>query len=136
VFEPLVALAPVGATVGEISAYAAGFSGQAVIGGRQYANIVPWMRRFRRRRSCWQPYPILFDLAGMAAGALRMPIVPFLFWCLLENASDADLRLLGAQSAEWLVVCCASGELVRLTALHIEIVWVGAFLEHQLGRLS
>ena len=108
VFEPaLVALAAgLGATVGEISAYAAGFSGQAVIERTAaYANIVPWMRRFGGPTTLVLaaiPNPF-FDLAGMAAGALRMPIVPFLFWCLLGKC----IKMLffaysGAQSAEWL----------------------------------
>lgn len=108
VFEPpLVALAAgLGATVGEISAYAAGFSGQAVIERTAaYASIVPWMRRFGGPTTLALaaiPNPF-FDVAGMIAGALRMPIVPFLFWCLLGKC----IKMLvfaysGAQSAEWL----------------------------------
>ena len=108
VFEPpLVALAAgLGATVGEISAYAAGFSGQAVIERTAaYANIVPWMRRFGGPTTLALaaiPNPF-FDLAGMAAGALRMPIVPFLFWCLLGKCIKMLIfAYSGAQSAEWL----------------------------------
>lgn len=108
VFEPaLVALAAgLGATVGEISAYAAGFSGQAVIERTAaYANIVPWMRRFGGPTTLALaaiPNPF-FDLAGMAAGALRMPIVPFLFWCLLGKVIKMLIfAYSGAQSAEWL----------------------------------
>lgn len=108
VFEPaLVALAAgLGATIGEISAYAAGFSGQAVIERTAaYANIVPWMRRFGGPTTLVLaaiPNPF-FDLAGMAAGALRMPIVPFLFWCLLGKCIKMLIfAYSGAQSAEWL----------------------------------
>jgi membrane protein YqaA with SNARE-associated domain len=108
VFEPaLVALAAgLGATVGEISAYAAGFSGQAVIERTAvYANIVPWMRRFGGPTTLVLaaiPNPF-FDLAGMAAGALRMPIVPFLLWCLLGKCIKMLIfAYSGAQSAEWL----------------------------------
>ena len=108
VFEPsLVALAAgLGATVGEISAYAAGFSGQAVIERTAaYANIVPWMRRFGGPTTLLLaavPNPF-FDLAGMAAGALRMPIVPFLLWCLLGKCMKMlFFAYSGAQSADWL----------------------------------
>jgi membrane protein YqaA with SNARE-associated domain len=108
VFEPaLVALAAgLGATVGEISAYAAGFSGQAVIERTAaYANIVPWMRRFGGPTTLVLaaiPNPF-FDLAGMAAGALRMPIAPFLFWCLIGKfIKMLFFAYSGAQSADWL----------------------------------
>lgn len=108
VFEPtLVALAAgLGATVGEISAYAAGFSGQAVIERTAaYANIVPWMRRFGGPTTLVLaaiPNPF-FDLAGMAAGALRMPLAPFLVWCLLGKFIKMLIfAYSGAQSAEWL----------------------------------
>lgn len=108
VFEPaLVALsAALGATVGEISAYAAGFSGQAVIERAAiYDRIVPWMRRFGGVTTLVLaaiPNPF-FDLAGIAAGVLRMPFIPFLIWCLLGKSIKMLLfAYTGASSIGWL----------------------------------
>ena len=108
VFQPLlVALsAGTGATIGEISAYAAGFSGQVVIERTaMYTRIVPWMHRYGGLTTLLLaaiPNPF-FDLAGMAAGALRMPLVPFLGWCLLGKCIKMLIfAYTGAYSVEWL----------------------------------
>ena len=108
VFQPLlVALsAGTGATIGEISAYAAGFSGQAIIERTaMYSRIVPWMHRYGGLTTLLLaaiPNPF-FDLAGMAAGALRMPLAPFLVWCLLGKCIKMLIfAYTGAYSVEWL----------------------------------
>lgn len=86
VFNPLgVALAAgAGAALGETTGYLAGFSGQAVI---ERYDIYEKMTRWMVKNG---PLTILilsaipnpfFDLAGIAAGALRMPWKRFLFWC-------------------------------------------------------
>jgi len=109
VFPPvLVALsAAAGATIGEVSAYAAGFGGQAIIERTAaYGRILPWMHRYGAMTTfvlAALPNPF-FDLAGMAAGALKMPLVTFLFWCLLGKI----LKMLffaytGAYSIGWLM---------------------------------
>ena len=73
-----------GAALGELSGYLAGFSGQAVIeNNRIYTQMVAWMRRFGGvavlvLASIPNPF---FDLSGIAAGALRMPVLQFLAWC-------------------------------------------------------
>lgn len=86
VFHPVgVALAAgTGATLGEITGYLAGYSGQIVIENRKYyQRIVEWMRKYG-------PWTIMFlafipnpafDMAGIVAGALKMPISKFLIWC-------------------------------------------------------
>lgn len=85
-FNPLgVALAAAsGATLGEISGYIAGFSGRAVF---ERADIYQRLVDFMRRKGPWAilllsaiPNPF-FDLAGAAAGALKMPLTRFLIWC-------------------------------------------------------
>jgi membrane protein YqaA with SNARE-associated domain len=108
VFAPQwVALAAAaGATLGELSAYAAGFGGQAIIERTStYARILPWMRRYGGLTTFLLaaiPNPF-FDLAGMAAGALRMPLVTFLFWCLLGKSVKMLLfAYTGAYSIDWL----------------------------------
>jgi membrane protein YqaA with SNARE-associated domain len=104
---PLVAIsAAAGATVGELSAYAAGFGGQAIIERTAaYARILPWMNRYGALTTlilAAVPNPF-FDLAGMAAGALRMPLGPFLFWCLLgKSIKMLIFAYTGAYSIEWL----------------------------------
>ncbi|HBY07722.1 MAG TPA: hypothetical protein DEH22_08045 [Chloroflexi bacterium] len=73
-----------GGALGEMSGYLAGFSGQAVIERvEMYGRMVQWVQR----NGDWTvlllaalPNPF-FDLTGIAAGALKMPIWRFLFWC-------------------------------------------------------
>lgn len=86
VFHPLgVAIAAgAGAALGEISGYLAGFSGQAVI---ERANIYDRLSIWMKRNGPLTililsalPNP-LFDLAGVSAGVLKMPLWRFLTWC-------------------------------------------------------
>ncbi len=88
VFQPFwVAIAAgAGASLGEMTGYLAGFSGQ-VIADRHgwYERLTGWMRKYGNLTILIMaliPNPV-FDLAGMAAGMLKMPIGRFLLWCLL-----------------------------------------------------
>jgi uncharacterized membrane protein YdjX (TVP38/TMEM64 family) len=86
IFNPIgVALAAgAGAALGETTGYLAGFSGQAVIERYDlYERLTRWMIKNG-------PLTVLvlsaipnpfFDLAGITAGALKMPWKRFLFWC-------------------------------------------------------
>ena len=86
VFNPLyVALAAgAGAALGEMSGYLAGFSGQAVVERVGiYEKLTHWMGKNGPLTVLFLsaiPNPF-FDLAGVAAGALKMPVKNFLFWC-------------------------------------------------------
>jgi membrane protein YqaA with SNARE-associated domain len=109
VFNPLfVGLAAgAGAAVGEITGYAAGFGGQGVLEHTEaYDRIMNWMRRYGSPTILLLaalPNPF-FDLAGMAAGALRMPVRQFLFWCFVgKTAKMLFLAYTGAYSMGWLV---------------------------------
>jgi uncharacterized membrane protein YdjX (TVP38/TMEM64 family) len=88
VFNPFwVAIAAgTGATLGEITGYLAGYSGQAVVERKDlYEKMVRWMKRYGDVTIlvlAFIPNPA-FDLAGIAAGVLRMPLYRFLFWCCL-----------------------------------------------------
>jgi membrane protein YqaA with SNARE-associated domain len=86
VFNPVgVALAAgAGAALGELSGYLAGFSGQAIV---ERANIYNQLTRWMKSNG---PLTILllstfpnpfFDIVGVIAGALRVRLVVFLFWC-------------------------------------------------------
>ena len=87
-FDPfLIGLAAgAGATIGELSGYLAGFSGQAIIENEKvYGKMVAWMERngpLTLVFLAFIPNP-LFDLTGIAAGALKMPIWKFLLWALV-----------------------------------------------------
>ena len=86
VFNPFgVALAAgLGAAVGELTGYLAGFSGQVIIERRDwYDRLTNLMQKYGYLTIlvlAFIPNPI-FDLAGMAAGMLKMPVHQFLFWC-------------------------------------------------------
>ncbi len=88
VFNPLwVALAAgCGAALGELTGYLAGYSGQFVIEKKDwYQKLTQWMKKYGNLTvlvMAFIPNP-LFDLTGIAAGALKMPIARFLFWCVI-----------------------------------------------------
>ena len=88
VFNPYwVALAAgSGAALGELTGYLAGYSGQVVIERTDwYQKMTQWMKKYGNLTVlvlAFIPNP-LFDLTGMAAGALRMPVARFLFWCVI-----------------------------------------------------
>jgi uncharacterized membrane protein YdjX (TVP38/TMEM64 family) len=103
VFNPFwVAIASAsGAALGELSGYLAGFSGQGVAERTPiYEQIEGWMKRYGE----WVilvlaliPNPF-FDVAGMMAGALRMPVLRFLFWCWLGKVIKMLLFAYGGAS--------------------------------------
>jgi uncharacterized membrane protein YdjX (TVP38/TMEM64 family) len=86
IFNPFgVALAAgTGAALGELSGYLAGFSGQAVIERADvYERLTRWMKRNGSLTVfllAAVPNPF-FDLAGVAAGSLKMPVVRFFIFC-------------------------------------------------------
>ena len=91
IFNPLgVAVAAgLGASFGELSGYLAGFSGQAVLErAALYIRLTDWMRQHQNLAYgliallAFIPNP-LFDLAGMASGALKLPIWKFLIACVI-----------------------------------------------------
>lgn len=75
-----------GAALGELSGYLAGFGGQKVAERTpMYTRIEGWMRRYGEiviLVLAIIPNPF-FDIAGMMAGVLRMPVWRFLFYCWL-----------------------------------------------------
>ena len=90
VFNPaFVAIAAGGgAAIGELSGYLAGFSGQPVIENvALYQRIRTWMQQNRQWVGpfimflAFLPLPF-FDLAGIASGALKIPLRSFFLWCL------------------------------------------------------
>jgi uncharacterized membrane protein YdjX (TVP38/TMEM64 family) len=88
VFNPLFVsiAAGGGAALGELSGYLAGFSGQAVVeGSERYERVVRWMEKYGDitiLALAFIPNP-LFDLAGIVAGILKMPVWKFLIYCII-----------------------------------------------------
>ena len=88
VFDPIfVALAAGGgAAIGEISGYLAGFSGQKIVEKTKWhEKLENWMKRYGDLTIvvlAFVPNPA-FDIVGMMAGAMKIPILRFLFFCLI-----------------------------------------------------
>jgi membrane protein DedA with SNARE-associated domain len=88
VFNPFwVAIAAgLGAAIGELSGYLAGFSGQAVVENvKLYDRLKNWMKKYGDITIlvlAFLPNPV-FDVAGIIAGVLKMNFRKFLFYCAL-----------------------------------------------------
>lgn len=88
VFNPfwVAVAAGVGAAIGEITGYLAGFSGQAIVENRKwYDRFTRWMKKYGDVTILVLaviPNP-LFDIAGMVAGALKLPLWRYLLWCTI-----------------------------------------------------
>jgi uncharacterized membrane protein YdjX (TVP38/TMEM64 family) len=88
VFNPfwVAVAAGLGAAIGELSGYLAGFSGQAVVENvKLYDRLTTWMKKYGDITIlvlAFIPNPA-FDVAGMIAGALKMNFLKFLFFCAL-----------------------------------------------------
>ncbi len=107
VFHPLAVglAAGAGATLGEMTGYVAGFSGHAVL---ERTPLYERLERLTDRYGKWAIFGLAlvpnpaFDLAGAAAGALRMPLGEFLLAAfsgkLLKMTAFA---LAGSRSAIW-----------------------------------
>jgi membrane protein YqaA with SNARE-associated domain len=108
VFNPFfVALAAgTGAAIGELSGYIAGYSGQAIIQRSRYEQqLEGWMRKYGGRTIlvlAFIPNP-LFDIAGMIAGVLKMPLWKFLLFCWIGKTLKMFLfAYAGSLSIPWL----------------------------------
>jgi uncharacterized membrane protein YdjX (TVP38/TMEM64 family) len=105
-FNPLwvgLAAGP-GLALGELTGYLAGYSGRAALEEpERYQRIERWIQR----RGSWVifilsaiPNPF-FDLAGIAAGAVRFPLWRFLLVCWLGQTVKAlTVAYLGAGSSQ------------------------------------
>ena len=75
----------IGAAIGELTGYAAGYSGQAIVTRqRVYTRLKEWVAKWGMLTIfVLSVAPLVFDLAGIAAGALRLPIWKFFIACWL-----------------------------------------------------
>jgi len=112
IFNPIgVAIAAgLGASLGELSGYLAGFSGQGIIEkAAHYQQLTNWMKAHPRLNMlvilvlAFIPNP-LFDLAGFAAGTLKIPLWQFLLPCAVGKILKMLLfAYAGALSFDWLM---------------------------------
>ena len=109
IFNPiLVAIAAAaGAALGELTGYLAGYSGRGVFErSASYDRLEELMERY----GGWTvlvlaatPNPF-FDIAGAAAGALRMPVLAFLMWAFAGKLIKMlALAYAGALGIDWIL---------------------------------
>jgi uncharacterized membrane protein YdjX (TVP38/TMEM64 family) len=109
VFDPfwVGVAAGTGAALGELTGYLAGYSGRGVLEGTAiYQRLLELTRRFGK----WTvlvlaiiPNPF-FDVAGAAAGALRMPLPTFLLWATIGKLIKMwAVAYAGALSIDWVL---------------------------------
>jgi membrane protein YqaA with SNARE-associated domain len=99
-------VAGVAQPIGELTGYLAGYGGGAVVENRQlYLKLRGWMERhgfITILILATIPNPA-FDMAGIIAGALRMPIWQFLLACFIgKTVKSLAVAWLGYQSIDWL----------------------------------
>lgn len=105
IFNPLFVsfAAGAGAALGELSGYLAGFSGQAVVEDTpRYERIVRWMEKYGDITVlvlAFIPNP-LFDLAGIVAGILKMPVWKFLVFCVIGKILK---MMMFAYAGSWVI---------------------------------
>lgn len=99
-------VAGLGEAVGEFSGYAAGYGGRVIVEDKpSYQRIARWMERrgtLTMFLMSTVPNP-LFDVAGLAAGAVRMPMRNF-FFSVLGGKTLKNMWLAGAASATVAVI--------------------------------
>lgn len=92
-----------GAAIGELLGYMAGFSGRVVVEkSERYRRIVKWMRKYGDVTIlilAFIPNP-LFDLAGMTAGILKMPVWKFLVYCVIGKILK---MMVFAYAGDWII---------------------------------
>jgi uncharacterized membrane protein YdjX (TVP38/TMEM64 family) len=92
-----------GAALGELSGYMAGFSGQAVVeNAERYQRVVRWMEKYGNitiLALAFVPNP-LFDLAGIVAGILKMPVWKFLIYCVIGKILK---MMMFAYAGDWVI---------------------------------
>lgn len=74
-----------GAAIGEIVGYIAGHSGRGLVARSQiYSRVEGWVQKWGAMSIfVFSLVPFVFDLVGIAAGALRFPFWKFLLFCWL-----------------------------------------------------
>ena len=94
------------AAIGELTGYAAGYSGRAIVRKRRlYDRLERWMKKWGSLTIfVLSAAPLFFDLAGIAAGALRFPAWKFFIACWLgRTVLYIAIAWAGAMGLEWVL---------------------------------
>lgn len=109
VLNPVIVgvVAGIGSAIGEVSGYIAGSTGQGMLTKTDtYKKIHPFVEKYGGVAIFVLsviPNPF-FDLAGIAAGALKIPLRQFFFWCAAGKIVKMLLIALGgASTLDWLL---------------------------------
>lgn len=108
VFNPfwVAVAAGSGAALGELSGYLAGFSGQGIVERTKWSDRVEaWMRRYGPITIIvlsFVPNPI-FDIAGVTAGVLKMPLGQFMLFCWIGKVLKMMLFAYGGSAVMKLI---------------------------------
>jgi membrane protein YqaA with SNARE-associated domain len=99
--------AALGGSIGELSGYLAGFSGRAVIENwKRYEKITSWVRKYGGPAIlvlAALPNPF-FDVVGVAAGVLKMPVYKFFLWVFPgQLIKMLYIAYAGSYSIDWLL---------------------------------
>ncbi|MAG14754.1 MAG: hypothetical protein CL874_02585 [Dehalococcoidales bacterium] len=112
----------VGAAIGEITGYMAGYSGRGFVQkSRVYQNVEGWVRRWGvPSLFIFSSIPFIFDLAAIAAGALRFPFWKFFILCWLgRTMSYIIVAWIGTWS--WVVVVVLAS--LALGSMIVRRIW-------------
>ena len=108
IFNPfwVAIVSGLGAGFGELSGYLAGYGGQGIIERLDWhEKLETWIQKYGNLTILVLsiiPNPV-FDMAGITAGALKMPVGWFLFWCILGKIIKMLIfAYSGAAIMEWL----------------------------------
>jgi len=98
--------AALGGTIGEMSGYLAGYSGRAVIENwKRYEKITGWVKKYGGPAImvlAALPNPF-FDVVGVVAGALKMPVYKFFLWVLPgQMIKMLYIAYVGSLSIDWI----------------------------------
>ena len=95
-----------GAALGEIVGYSAGYSGRGFVENRRiYRVLVGWVERWGGVAIfVFSLAPLFFDLVGLAAGVLRFPLWKFVLICWVgRTISYVGLIVLAVRGLEWII---------------------------------
>ncbi|MDO8969428.1 MAG: VTT domain-containing protein [Saprospiraceae bacterium] len=90
-----------GASLGEMSGYFAGFAGQGTVQRSKWVDRMEyWMKKYGGVTLLVLGFipNVLIDVAGLVAGALKMPWYKFLFWCFLGKVPKCLLVAYGGMA--------------------------------------
>ena len=97
-----------GAAIGETTGYVAGRSGRGLLTkSKMYSRVENWVKKWGVLTIfVFSVVPFVFDLVGIAAGAMRFPFWKFFLACMAGRmVLYVTMVCLAAQGYEWVLSC-------------------------------